>query len=41
MFVLVPSTTGMERTGVLFSEADFSLFDLPTINLGGYGVSML
>ena len=31
----------MEGTGVLFSEAEFSLFDLPTINLSGYGVSML
>lgn len=34
MLSLGPSTTGMEGTGVLFSEADFSLFDLPTINLG-------
>lgn len=41
MLALGSSTAGMEGTGVLFSEADFSLFDLPTINLGGYGVSML
>lgn len=41
MLSLGPSTTGMEGTGVLFSEAEFSFFDLPTINLGGYGVSML